>query len=210
MTIKNSFKKTPCIFIFTSILMISCEKIAVVSEDYMDCFELEEKSVPFGDYLEVVSSVPISKKDVEDKVIGHGWESSAIYEMDADKNVIQEINIVSDDSVQDVYNVSPHRFEVTGFGENQLIEYGIPFKAYEKHSFEYDESDNSLTLLACLYIGSKGKIVYLSRSTMVCVAGSKIGLPDRDPAAYMVIFKKVSHSTVLDWREKCPYSGLWI
>ncbi len=71
------------------IFSVSCEMMEDVSPDnYMDTFELEPYESWEGTVARVVASNPISRNEVMDVLVGHGWENTAVYKLDFDKNII--------------------------------------------------------------------------------------------------------------------------
>ena len=92
-----------------------------------------------------------------------------------------------------------------------MIEFGLSEGRYETLDFSYDESDNSISLAACSFIGYSGTLIYLSGDVMVCVDGGEFPPSnDKSPFVYMAVFEKVTKSTLKDWHKQCPDSGLWI
>jgi hypothetical protein len=45
---------------------------------------------------------------------------------------------------------------------------------------------------------------------MVCVDGKEWVAEGRNPYVFMVVFERVSKSTLRDWRRQCPNPRLWI
>lgn len=181
------------------IFSVSCEMMEDVSPDnYMDTFELEPYESWEGTVARVVASNPISRNEVMDVLVGHGWENTAVYKLDFDKNIIET---VADDH--------PACFFVKN--EDTHIQYGLMEERYEVHSLSYDESDNCIGLSACWYVGGNrdGKVVHISENTMICVT-SKGADYKKSPLIYMTVFQKVTKKTLKDWQEKCPKPGLWI
>ncbi|MBR5298366.1 MAG: hypothetical protein IKU29_10945 [Parabacteroides sp.] len=196
-------------------LLVSCtgdgelENVFIKSELYTEYFNLTEISVEDWEYLDVSVKEKISKSDVEKHVVGSGWKSVAVYELDKDKNVVGTKELK--DNLPLGYNQSEiDCFEIKGFGENQLIQYGLIEGRYEYLDFTYNESNNSISIDACWFVAHKGKLVFLSDDVMVCVDGKDWPSEGRSPFVYMVVFKKVNNSTLKNWRKQCPDDGLWI
>lgn len=187
--------------------VISCEKIQSDSERYLDDFELVEYMTLNGKNVEVIPANQITKDAVQRIVVGHGWETIALYELDEHKNVTGTIEIVQSGTITSG-KTYPDCFEITGFGEDYLIQYGLQECRHEKLEFSYDESDNSLSLRASWYV-SNGKMVYLSDDIMVC-AGPRSIYHDDKVVIYLQVFKKVSNDVLNSWRKTCPNPGLWI
>ena len=127
--------------------VISCEKIQSDSERYLDYFELVEYMTLNGKNVEVIPANQITKDAVQRIVVGHGWETIALYELDEHKNVTGTIEIMQSGTITSG-KTYPDCFEITGFGEDHLIQYGLQECRHEKLEFSYDESDNSLSLRA--------------------------------------------------------------
>lgn len=178
-------------------------------ESYTEYFNLTEMDADGYEYLEVSAGKSISKSDVEKFVAGNGWKSVAVYELDKKKSVVGEWELKDDLPVANEQTLRVC-FEVKGFGENQLIQYSLLDGRYEDLDFAYDESNNSISLDACWYVAHNGKLVFLSDDVMVCVDGKEWAAEGRDPYVFMVVFEKVSNSTLRDWRKKCPDPRLWI
>lgn len=178
-------------------------------EPYTEHFNLAEIDADGNEYLEVSAVKSISKSDVEKYVIGNGWKSVAVYELDRNKDVAgvwelkDDLPLINEQTLHDC-------FEVKGFGENQLIQYGLLDGRYEDLDFAYDENDNSISLDACWFVAHNGKLVFLSDDVMVCVDGKEWVAEGRNPYVFMVVFERVSKSTLKDWRKKCPDPRLWI
>ena len=149
----------------------------------------------------------ISRADVEKHIVG-GWKSVAIYELDKNKSIVATKKLKSDLPASSEEPLVDY-FEIKGFGKNQLIQYGLLEGRYENLDFAYDESDNSLSLDACWHVAHNGKLVYLSDGIMVCVDAKRWGTEEK-PLVYMVVFEKVSDSTLGEWRKECPAGGLWV
>lgn len=176
--------------------VMSCEKIQpVAAENYLDKFEFHGPNA--------VPNVSITMEDVERHIVGYGWESVAIYEIDHKKNVEAEIEIRDELPIGGGGSTLRSQFEVKGFGDDQLIQYGLVEGRYQKLSFSFDERNSTIALSACWYIGHNGKLAYLTNDTMVCVSSMMSDI-------HMVVFRKVSQSKVKRWREQCPKPGLWI
>ena len=178
-------------------------------EPYTENFNLAEIDADGNEYLEVSAVKSISKSDVEKYVIGNGWKSVAVYELDKNKDVARvwelkdDLPLINEQTLHDC-------FEVKGFGENQLIQYGLLDERYEDLDFAYDENDNSISLDACWFVAHNGKLVFLSDDVMVCVDGKEWVAEGRNPYVFMVVFERVSKSTLRDWRRQCPNPRLWI
>ena len=198
----------------TMLILASCaeklESNSIKSESYTEYFNLTDRSTDDYLYLEVAVKAGVPKSDVEKYVVGNGWRSVAVYELDVNKNVVGEWEL-KDNLPTNHTQTLRHCFEVKGFGKDQLIQFGLREGLYEDHEFAYNESDNSISLAACSFVSPNGKLVYLSDNVMVCVAGDDLPpLEGRVPFVYMVVFEKVSKSTLKDWRKQCLDPGLWV
>ena len=198
----------------TMLILASCtkklENDSIKPESYTEYFYLTDLSTDDYLYLEVSVEKEITKSDVERNVVGNGWRSIAIYKLDQNKEIIEEWGLKDDLPIRRMETLR-HCFEVKGFGQDQLIQFGLSEGRYEALKFAYDESDNSISLAACSFIGYTGTLVYLSEDVMVCVDGGDFPpLKDKSPYIYMAVFEKVSKSTLMNWRKLCPDSGLWI
>ena len=193
----------------TMLILASCteklESNSIQSDEYTKYFNLTENQ----GYLDVSVTNSIPKADVEKYVVGGGWQSVAVYEIDKNKSIVGIKEVKNDYPIEGNQTLSDC-FEVKGFGENQLIQYGLTEGRYEDLEFSYDETDNSISLDACWFVGHNGKLVYLSDKVMVCVDAKRWVSEGRSPFAYMVVFEKVGNSTLREWRKKCPVGGLWI
>ena len=176
-------------------------------EAYMKYFSLNEIDSEDWGYLDVSVKERISRADVEKHIVG-GWKSVAIYELDKNKSIVATKKLKSDLPASSEEPLVDY-FEIKGFGKNQLIQYGLLEGRYENLDFAYDESDNSLSLDACWHVAHNGKLVYLSDGIMVCVDAKRWGTEEK-PLVYMVVFEKVSDSTLGEWRKECPAGGLWV
>ena len=186
------------------------ENDSIKSESFTEYFNLTYRSTDDYLYLEVAVKAGIPKSDVEKHVVGNGWRSVAVYELDVNKNVVGEWEL-KDNLPTDHTQTLRHCFEVKGFGKDQLIQFGLREGLYEDLEFAYNESDNSISLAACSFVSPNGKLVYLSDNVMVCVAGDRFPpFEGRVPFVYMVVFEKVNKSTLRKWRKECPDDGLWI
>ena len=197
----------------TMLILASCaeklESNSIKSESYTEYFNLTDRSTDDYLYLEIAVKAGIPKSDVEKYVVGNGWRSVAVYELDVNKNVVGEWEL-KDNLPTNHTQTLRDCFEVKGFGKDQLIQFGLREGLYEEHQFAYNESDNSISLAACSFVSPNGKLVYLSDNVMVCVASDDLPpLEGRVPFVYMVVFEKVSKSTLKDWRKQCPDPGLW-
>lgn len=186
------------------------ESNSIKSESFTEYFNLTDRSTDDYLYLEVAVKAGIPKSDVKKHIVGNGWRSVAVYELDVNKNVVGEREL-KDNLPTGHKQTLRHCFEVKGFGKDQLIQFGLREGLYESLEFAYNESDNSISLAACSFVSRNGKLVYLSDNVMVCVAGDDFPpLEGRVPFVYMVVFEKVSNSTLRKWRKECPDDGLWI
>ena len=186
------------------------ESNSIKSEAYTKYFNLTEVPADGWEYLEVSVEEKISKSDVKKHIVGSGWKSVAVYKLDKNKDVIGEWEL-KDNLPTGHKQTLRHCFEVKGFGKDQLIQFGLREGLYESLEFAYNESDNSISLAACSFVSPDGKLVYLSDNVMVCVAGDRFPpFEGRVPFVYMVVFEKVSNSTLRKWRKECPDDGLWI
>ena len=197
----------------TMLILASCtEKLegnSIQSDEYTKYFNLTEIEVESWGYLDVSVANSISKSDVEKYIVGGGWKSVAVYEIDKNKSIVGIKEIKNDYPIEGNQTLSDC-FEVKGFGGSQLIQYGLVEGRYEDLEFSYDETDNSISLDACWFVAHNGKLVYLSDKVMVCVDAKRWVSEGRSPFAYMVVFEKVGNSTLREWRKKCPVGGLWI
>ena len=193
----------------TMLILASCteklESNSIQSDEYTKYFNLTENQ----GYLDVSVTNSIPKADVEKYVVGGGWQSVAVYEIDKNKSIVGIKEVKNDYPIEGNQTLSDC-FEVKGFGENQLIQYGLTEGRYEDLEFSYDETDNSISLDACWEVAHNGKLIYLSDKVMVCVDAKRWISEGRSPFAYMVVFEKVGNSTLREWRKKCPVGGLWI
>ena len=188
-------------FVFISAL--TCEKVSTEPESYTKYFELVSDDFP-GAYVNVVPTELISKKHVEKHIVGYGWESVALYEIDRNKEIITEYEIVKEDPIYD--NKEPiEMFEISGFGADCFIDYHFDENVYELSNFNYDETTGKISL-RCWHVGHNGKLVYLSDDVMVCVDSKDFS---HTPEIYMAVFKKVSNTTLNNWREQHPYELIW-
>jgi hypothetical protein len=96
-------------------------------------------------------------------------------------------------------------FEITGIGQDCLVDYDPESNVYELSNFIYDETTGKITL-RCWHVGHYGKLVYLSDDVMVCVDSKDL---THTPEIYMVVFKKVSNATLQQWRDQHPYLLTW-
>lgn len=170
-------KKLICLISLISMAFISCEKIQPDFADYMDTFEIKGPGV--------VPYETITKADIYEYVIGHGWEVVQVCEFDSGKNIV-EIHEVAGDQKRDC-------FEVEGFGNDQLLNYRLKYERYGIEEFSYDESTNSISLAACWH---NAKLVYLTDDVMVCV--------DHKDWYRIFVFHKVKPSVLKQWRKMCP------
>lgn len=198
----------------TMLILASCaeklESNSIKSESYAEYFNLTDRSTDDYLYLEVAVKAGIPKSDVEKYVVGNGWRSVAVYELDVNKNVVGEWELKNNLPTNHTQTLRDC-FEVKGFGKDQLIQFGLVDGRYEDLEFSYNESDNSISLAACSFVSPNGKLVYLSDNVMVCVASDDLSpLEGRVPFVYMVVFEKVSQFTLKDWRKQCPVPGLWV
>ena len=78
----------------TMLILASCaeklESNSIKSESYAEYFNLTDRSTDDYLYLEVAVKAGIPKSDVEKYVVGNGWRSVAVYELDVNKNVVGE------------------------------------------------------------------------------------------------------------------------
>lgn len=162
---------------FISMAFISCEKIQSDFADYMDTFEIKGPGV--------VPYETITKADIYEYVIGHGWEAVQVCEFDSGKNIV-EIHEVAGDQKRDC-------FEVKGLGRDQVMEYLLEYEMFRKEEFSYDENYNSISLPPLWY---GGNLVYLSEDIMVCI--------DHESWYRMFVFRKVKPSVLKEWKNKCP------
>ncbi|MBQ5918663.1 MAG: hypothetical protein IIW92_08900, partial [Lachnospiraceae bacterium] len=83
-------------------------------EPYTENFNLTEIDADGNEYLEVSAVKSISKSDVEKYVIGNGWKSVAVYELDKNKDVAgawelkDDLPLINEQTLHDC-------FEVKGF-----------------------------------------------------------------------------------------------
>lgn len=183
----------------------SCEKVSLAPESYSDYFELVGGDIP-GAYVDVVPNDPVSKKRVKSDVVGHGWESVAIYELDKNKTVVAEYEIVRGGDFSSSDNKEyVSMFEITGFGQDCLKDYDCSSDVYELLGFNYDEATGRIDL-RCWHVGHNGKLVYLSDDVMVCVDSKEYV---QAPQIYMVVFKRASDVTLQEWRDQHPYKLTW-
>jgi hypothetical protein len=170
-------KNYRCLIILIFIAFISCEKIQPDFADYMDTFEIKGPGI--------VPNELIAMDDVAGYVVGHGWEAVEICQFDSGKNVVKTDNVVDD--------IQRDCFEVKGFGNDQLLNYGLKYERYGIEEFSYDESTNSISLAACWH---NAKLVYLTDDVMVCV--------DHEDWYRIFVFRKVKPSVLKQWRKMCP------
>jgi hypothetical protein len=190
----------------SSMLAFSCEKASLESDSYTGHFELVAESDLPGAYLNVVPNKLVSKKRVEKEVVGYGWESVAIYKLDKDKAVVAEYEIIQGGSFSSSDNKRHvDMFEITGIGQDCLVNYDPESDVYELSNFIYDETTGKISL-RCWHVGHYGKLVYLSDDVMVCVDSKDL---THTPEIYMVVFKKVSNATLQQWRDQHPYLLTW-
>jgi hypothetical protein len=190
-----------------AMLAFSCEKVSQESESYTDRFELvAESNLYGGTYLNVVPNEPVSKERVEKEVVGYGWESVATYKLDKDKAVVAEYEIIKEGSYSSSdNNLDVDMFEITGFGQDCLVNYDPQSDVYELSNFIYDETTGKISL-RCWHVAHNGKLIYLSDDVMVCVDSKDFG---DSLQIYMVVFQKVSDTTLHDWRDQHPYELTW-
>ena len=172
---------------------------------YTDYFDLVADDQP-GSYVNVAPTKFVSKKQVEKHIVGYGWESVAIYKIDRNKDVIAEYEIIMGGSFSSSDNKwIIDMFEIRGFGADCLVDYDPTGDTYELSDFNYDETTGKISL-RCLHVGHNGKLVYLSDDVMVCVDSKEFM---HTPEIYLVVFKKVSDSSLNDWRDQHPYKLTW-
>ena len=194
-----------CLIAIACLFAFSCEKVSIDSDTYTKYFDLVSDDVP-GSYVDVVPTELLSKQYVEKHIVGYGWESVAIYKVDRNKDVIAEYEIIKDGPLSSSDNKEyVDMFEIRGFGVDCLIDYDPTKNVYELFSFDYDETTGKISL-RCWHVGHNGKLVHLSDDVMVCVDSKDF---THTAEIYMVVFRKVSSSTLNDWPDQHPYELIW-
>ena len=164
-------------------------------------------------YLVPVAHNRISEETLRKKVSGQGWKTTAVYQINQDKEVIKEYVLVTGGTISSARNeTSPDYLIFSEDGRSvsfyEFSEDSDRPGAYETDPFTYDAADNAITLP--IWYGSwggNGRLVFLSSNTMVCVCTH-----DKDYAGteliFMEILQRVSKKERQSWIDRCPNYGL--
>ena len=164
-------------------------------------------------YLVPVAHNRISEETLRKKVSGQGWKTTAVYQINQDKEVIKEYVLVTGGTISSARNeTSPDYLFFSEDGRSvsfyEFSEDSDRPGAYETDPFTYDATDNAITLP--IWYGSwggNGRLVFLSSDTMVCVCTH-----DKDYAGteliFMEILQRVSKKERQSWIDRCPNYGL--
>ena len=166
-------------------------------------------------YLVPVAHNRISEETLRKKVSGQGWKTTAVYQINQDKEVIKEYVLVTGGTISSARNETSPDYLIFS-DDSQSVSFYVFWDdldkpgAYETDPFTYDATDNAITLP--IWFGSwggNGRLVFLSSDTMVCVCTH-----DKDYAGteliFMEILQRVSKKERQSWIDRCPNYGLLV
>ena len=204
--------------LLSSVLMPCCSKLQPESErrpeSYTSAFHLSYITSPFNyEYLIPVAHNSISKEDVLGKVSGQGWKTTAIYQLNMDKEVVKEFVLVTGNSISTARNETfPSNLIFSADGQSvSFYEFnGDETGRYETDPFFYDASNNAITLpIEFGSWGGNGRLIYLSSETMVCVCTHEKDWKGEE-LIFMEVLQRVSAAERKYWVDRCPNYGVRI
>ena len=197
-------------------LMPSCSKLQPESErqpeSYTSAFDLSYITSQFGDECLIpVAHNSISKEDILGKVCGQGWKTTALYQLNTDKEVVKEFVLVTGNSASSARNETfPNYLLFSDDGQSvSFFEfYGDEAGRYETDPFTYDASNNAITLPTWYGSwGGNGRLIYLSSETMICVCTHGKNVKGEE-VIFMEVLQRVSATERKSWEDQCPYYGI--
>lgn len=182
---------------------------------YSSAFDLEYKvsSVnPEYQYLIPVVHNTISREDVLKKVCGQGWKTTALYQINTDKKVIKEYVLVYGSKVSSAKNETHPNYLVFSADGQSVSFYSYWWMdepgRYETDPFTYDAANNAITLPTWFSSwGGNGRLVSLSKDTMVCVCTHDVDYKGEE-IIYMEVLQRVSDTERQSWVNKCTRYGI--
>ena len=197
-------------------LIHSCSKLQLESErqpeSYISVFDLSYTTSRLGyKYLIPVAHNSISKEAVLGKVCGEGWKTTALYQLNMDKEVVKEYVLVTGDSASSASNeIFPDYLIFSDDGQSVSFYefFGDKAGRYETDPFIYDASNNAITMpsVFCSW-GGNGRLIYLSSDTMVCVCTHDKDFKGEE-IILMEILQRVSAGERKAWVNQCPDYGI--
>lgn len=200
------------------ILMPSCSKGHLEAErqpeSYYAAYDFSYVTSQYGfEYLIPVAKNPISKEEVLGKVCGEGWKTTAVYQLNIEKEVVKEYVLVTGHSSFSAKNeIFPSYliFSADGRSVSFYEFYGEDTGRYETDAFSYDASNNAITLpIGFGSWGGNGRLIYLSSETMICVCTYGKNNNGED-MIYMEVLQRVSAAERKSWIDRCPGYGIRI
>ena len=204
----------------SSLVLFSCDKALQPESErrpelYASAFDIEYKASPVHPEVQSLVPVvhhPISKEEVLKIVCGRGWKTTALYRIDRDKEVVKEYVLVDGDAVSSEKNeIHPSHLVFSADGQSvSFYENGRGDEPgrYETDPFAYDAADNAIKLPTGLgSLGGNGRLVSLSKDTMVCVCTQ--GVDDHgEEIIHMEVLQRVSNAECKSWVQHCTRYGV--
>ena len=178
---------------------------------YAFMYDLEYKvSALNTEYLIPVAHNNISSDILLDKLRGQAWKTTAIYQLNTEKEVVKEFVLITDDnsSISSARNETlPNYLVFSDDGKfvNFYILWG--YGAYETDPFTYDASENAICLPLHIGFWNQRRLIYLSSETMVVVSTQGKDYKDRE-LVFMEILHRVSAAERQSWVDQCPHYGI--
>ena len=162
--------------------------------------------------LQPESERTISREDVLKKVCGQGWKTTALYQINTDKKVIKEYVLVYGSKVSSAKNETHPNYLVFSADGQSVSFYSYWWMdepgRYETDPFTYDAANNAITLPTWFSSwGGNGRLVSLSKDTMVCVCTHDVDYKGEE-IIYMEVLQRVSDTERQSWVNKCTRYGI--